>query len=236
MSVCLWIRFRRTDGDEFNPQVSAVLTSDPYKFQNMLQSSPFEAHSDTYQRTSALASRRQVATEELTKLIDKAEAVEKAGKGLREPLWISHTAAWDKAKAAWSSVKTSNAPKQPAPVFSKPEDDDGKLEEAHASMTSSHLAKLMAEAEKISQERGKSKIIPPFIAESAMQFTRVQRRSVVFLFYLFYYPNLGLILILCTENCLFSMKKTNQSNSEKADLKAIENVKSGSDTEDEAYV
>ena len=151
-----------------------MLTSDPYSFQSMVQSSPFETHSDTYQKTS-LVLRREFATEELRKVMDKKGGAE--GRA-REPIWSTHKSVWDKAKAAWSGSEASlKAPRPPAPAFHDDEDAGGGSA-GNGSQTRS-LAMSMTKAEKAAQERGKSVAIPWFVSESAAHSGQGQGRYAV---------------------------------------------------------
>jgi hypothetical protein len=157
---------RRTDGDELNPHVTALLTLEDYKMENVHQSNPYEIHSDTYQRTSALKSRREVTTEELRKLMDKASIENKANPALNtDPIWVTHKSAWEKAKEAWTSSSIKNSALQyPQPVVQE-EDIVNSAQDMTAQKIS--LSKSMANAEQRAQDRGKSGAVPSFVTESA---------------------------------------------------------------------
>jgi hypothetical protein len=146
--------------------------------ENISQSAPYDIHSDTYQRTTALKSRREVTTEELTKLMDKASADNKASHVLpTDPIWVSHKAAWEKAKEAWTNSSNMNSSLQyPQPVVYEEElmnstkDFDGLA--AHKNL----LSKSMSKAEKKAQDRGKSGLVPHFVTESAKKLKSTYQR------------------------------------------------------------
>ncbi len=160
---------RRTDGDELNPHVTALLTLEDDKMESIYQSTPYDIHSDTYQRASALKSRREVTTEELRKLMDKANMDSKTNQALPpDPIWVTHKSAWEKAKEAWTSTSNKNSALQyPHPIVQE-EDIENSSQDIHqlASQKFS-LSKSMASAEKRAQDRGKSGMVPSFITESA---------------------------------------------------------------------
>jgi hypothetical protein len=146
--------------------------------ENISQSTPYDIHSDTYQRTTALKSRREVTTEELAKLMDKASVDNKASHGLpAEPIWTSHKSAWEKAKEAWTSSSNGNSSLQyPQPVVQEEDLVDSSQEADNMIVHKNSLSKSMAKAEKRAQERGKSGLVPPFISESAKYLKATFRR------------------------------------------------------------
>ncbi len=158
---------RRTDGDELNPHVTALLTLEDDKMESIFQSTPYDIHSDTYQRTSALKSRREVTTEELRKLMDKASIDNKTNQ-VSEPIWVTNKSVWEKAKEAWTSTSNMNSAIQyPQPVLQE-EDIKNSSQDIHQMAAQNFsLSKSMASAEKRAQDRGKSGMVPSFITESA---------------------------------------------------------------------
>jgi hypothetical protein len=166
-------RRRRTEGDELHPQVSAILSSDPYIVQSVAASSPLETHSQTYQR---VLSRRDFATEQLGRALDKVDGARRPGEP-REPLWTSHQAVWDRAKEAWTAaLGPGGAPKPPAPLLLLEDQAGGGAGEGSGATEAGRLAAAMARAEKAEQARGRSSGVPGFVSESAGHLTKSQLR------------------------------------------------------------